>query len=69
MDGVLVSQSVSGVGPIPVSPVKSRTCRQYVENVIGDEQHFLVNYKTFESIRQNNFSLTEEKDPSFIYLY
>ena len=52
-------------GPIPV---ESRTCQQCCENVIKYEQHFLVNCKTFESISQNYFNLTEQKDPCFIVL-
>ena len=49
---------------------RARSCRiqntQWFENVVEDEQHFLVNCKTFESIRQNYFNLIEQKDPSFV---
>ena len=54
-----------GGGPIPV---ESRLCRQCFENAIKDEKHLLVNCKGFENIKQDNFKLIAQADPSFTQL-
>ena len=49
-------------------PVESRLCRQCFENEIEDEEHLLVSCKSFENIRQDNFELIAQADPSFTQL-
>ena len=52
-----------GGGPILV---ESRLCRQCFENEIEDAKHLLVDCKAFENIKQDNFKLIAQADPSFI---
>ena len=54
-----------GGGPIPV---ESRLCRQCFKKDIEDEKHLLVNCKAFENIKQDNFKLIAQADPSFTQL-
>ena len=49
-------------------PVESRLCRQCFENEIEDEKHLLVNCKDFKNIRQGNYKLIAQADPSFTQL-